>query len=99
MSLPYKTVPDTRPAHIEMIILPDEPDTRLFSEDDEPDVIPGTNAEEEMPNESGQVTGSAATLLPTLLENEESPVVSDQFAGITRRSTTNSSGYEGHGCI
>src|SRR5665647_1752878 len=47
MSVPYKSAPDTRPAHVEFSIIPDEADDPALSEGTEPEVIPGTHTIEE----------------------------------------------------
>jgi len=74
MQLPYRTAPDAPSAHIDMIIIPDEPEAPAFPEETEPEVIPANPEEEEIPVDSYQVTESPAPLT----DSEEIPVDSYQ---------------------
>jgi hypothetical protein len=86
-SIPYKTVPDTHPAHVELIIIPDEPEPPGTPEYDEPEVIPLSRAEEEIPGVVDRVAESPGTpeydepeVIPLSRAEEEIPGVVDRVA-------------------
>ncbi len=70
MSLPYKTAHDTRPAHAEMIIMPDEPENQVFSEGTEPEIIPAPQTDGEIPVGSEEITLAADILQPPTPDTE-----------------------------
>ena len=91
---PYTKVVETRPAHIELIIIPDEPESPVFSEEKqelpemsfpgektESEVIPALSAIEETPRASRGVAESSDTISPSLPVIEETPVDSQEMSG------------------
>jgi len=90
---PYTKVVDTRPAQIELIIIPDEPEPPVFSEEKqelpemsfpgektESEVTPAPCAMVEAPVALQEVAGSPDTLSPLLPVVEETPVASQEVA-------------------
>ncbi len=75
MQLPYRSAPDIPSAHIDMIIIPDEPEVPAFPEETEPEVIPANPEEAEIQVDSYQITESPAP--PK--DSEEIQVDSYQF--------------------
>ena len=83
--LPYTKVVETRPAQIELIIIPDEPESPVFSEENQElpetafskegtpsEVTPLQSAMEDTPGPSQEVPGSQETLSPLPPVVEES---------------------------
>src|SRR5665647_171943 len=70
MSLPYKTAHDTRPAHAEMIIMPDEPENQVFSEGTDPERVPAPQTDGEIPVGSEEITLAADILQPPTPDTE-----------------------------
>jgi len=90
---PYTKIVDTRPAQIELIIIPDEPESPVFSEEQqelpdmafpgektESDVTPAPCAIEETQGASQELTESPDTILPPIPVFEETPSASQEVA-------------------
>ena len=91
--LPYTKIVDTRPAQIELIIMPDEPESPVFSEEKqelpdvafpgektESDVTPAPCAIEETQGASQELTESPDTILPPIPVFEETPSASQEVS-------------------
>ena len=91
--LPYTKIVDTRPAQIELIIMPDEPESPVFSEEKqglpdmafpgektESDVTPAPCAMEETQGASQELAGSPDIILPPIPVFEETPSASQEVA-------------------
>ena len=78
MALPYKTSPDTRPAHTELIVIPDEPEALAFPEDAEPEEILTKPAVEKTPTVIEPGSDSPVSSSVPLLEPEVIPTASEQ---------------------
>jgi hypothetical protein len=91
--LPYTKIVDTRPAQIELIIMPDEPESPVFSEEKqelpdmafpgektESDVTPAPCAMEETQGASQELTESPDIILPPIPVFEETPSASQEVA-------------------
>jgi hypothetical protein len=91
---PYTKVVETRPAQIELIIIPDEPESPVFSEgkqelpdsafpgeETESEVTPAPYAIEETPVDSHELEGSLDTISPPIPAFEETPVDSQEVEG------------------
>jgi len=91
---PYTKVVHTRPAQIELIVIPDEPESPAFSEEKqelpeisvtgektESEVTPASCTMEEIPGASQEVAGSPDTLSPPIPVFEETPGASPVVAG------------------
>ena len=78
MALPYKTAPDTRPAHTDLIVIPDEPEAPAFPEGAEPEENLTKPAVDETPTgiEPGSESPDSSSL--PLQEPEVTPIVSEQ---------------------
>ena len=91
--LPYTKIVDTRPAQIELIIMPDEPESPVFSEEKqelpdvafpgektESDVTPAPCAIEETQGASQELTESPDIILPPIPVFEETPSASQEVS-------------------
>ena len=91
--LPYTKIVDTRPAQIELIIMPDEPESPVFLEEKqelpdmafpgektESDVTPAPCAMEETQGASQELTESPDIILPPIPVFEETPSASQEVA-------------------
>ena len=92
---PYTKVVETRPAQIELIIIPDEPESPVFSEEiqelpeiyfpeeeTQSEVTPAPCVKEETPGDSQVVAESPDIISPSLPDIEETPVDSQEASGL-----------------
>jgi hypothetical protein len=78
MSLPYKTAHDTRPAHAEMIIMPDEPENQVVSEGTDPEIVTGSLTDGKITVGSEEITLAADILQPPTPDPEISLINAEQ---------------------
>ncbi len=77
MALPYKTAPDTRPAHTDLIVIPDEPEALAFPEGAEPEENLTKPAVDETPTGIEPASESPDSSSFPLQEPEVTPIVSE----------------------
>ncbi len=78
MSLPYKTARDIRPAHAEMVIIPDEPEPAVIPDETGPEIIPAPGIVGEMTTGSDEPASYPETLLLPIKDSDNPPPGSEQ---------------------